>query len=821
MNILKNVIYYVTFLLFSFSAFAQNKQIDWLDEYNVVWNSQSKNSSESMPCGGGDLGMNVWVESGDLLFYIDRSGNLDENDQLRKNGRVRIKMDPSPFSNNGSDVEFEQTLDLKTGSIIIKGKTPENTVNIRIWTEVLKPVIHVDMDSDKASRISATFESWRNEKLPIPISGGGGSRFACWGYAKYKGDVFAYPDKIFHEDKNKVVFYHQNGDDRIFDKSVKLQKLSSVKDQFNHPTKNRIFGGVMYGDNLKQSEGTEGIYAGTPYKGWQLESLKKSKKHTIKIALHTEQIESDKTWKENLYKTVDNPSKNAWKKSVKWWENFWDRSHIVINKGKGENDLGWRIGRNYQLMRYVLGCNPYGELPNHFSGGFFQFDPVYIQKEKNTTPSYFNADYRKWGAWTGMNQRLIHWSFLKSGDFEELRPQFNYFKNNFINAKLRSEVTWGVEGCAFGEQIGTGGLPLGQAYSWEMPLGKRKPTDEIGTTGRHTYYYHSQIEFAYMLHEWYRFTGADISEYIPFMKGVVVFEFEYQKMLQKKRNGKEWGPDGKLVMHNMPATESYHHGDNPAPNVAGLHKNLEALISLPDKWVSKVEKEKFKDWNQRVPDLEHRTRNGHKTIAPYKEGNFRWGNREIPQLYPVFPYGIYAVGQPDLEVGINTWKYGLDKSVIKYVLKPFRQKGMKGDIYAQKEEWWGWGQQAMFLARLGLTDEAKEYVSKKLDDAQGDPWKEAKPSRFPVFYGPGYGCMPDLEWGTSGMISLQEMCLQTISNDGKDLTVLPTWPKDWDVDFKLHAPQKTIVEAKQINSKVKDVAVTPSSRIKDIVYKKE
>ena len=32
------------------------------DNYNIAWNSQSKNALESMPCGGGDIGMNVWVE---------------------------------------------------------------------------------------------------------------------------------------------------------------------------------------------------------------------------------------------------------------------------------------------------------------------------------------------------------------------------------------------------------------------------------------------------------------------------------------------------------------------------------------------------------------------------------------------------------------------------------------------------------------------------------------------------------------------------------------------------------------------------------------
>jgi|GEM_PF-2627680 len=35
------------------------------------------------------------------------------------------------------------------------------------------------------------------------------------------------------------------------------------------------------------------------------------------------------------------------------------------------------------------------------------------------------------------------------------------------------------------------------------------------------------------------------------------------------------------------------------------------------------------------------------------------------------------------------------------------------------------------------------------------------------------------------MIGLQEMLLQTI---GDQIVLFPAWPKDWAVDFKLHAP---------------------------------
>ncbi|MBO5769344.1 MAG: hypothetical protein J6R19_05485, partial [Bacteroidales bacterium] len=85
------------------------------DSYNIVWNSQSANSSESMPCGGGDVGMNVWVEEGDLLVYFSRSGTFDENNTMLKLGRLRIQMD-KPLDKE----DFMQVLRLPQGDVLIQ-----------------------------------------------------------------------------------------------------------------------------------------------------------------------------------------------------------------------------------------------------------------------------------------------------------------------------------------------------------------------------------------------------------------------------------------------------------------------------------------------------------------------------------------------------------------------------------------------------------------------------------------------------------------------------------------------------------------------------
>ena len=64
------------------------------------------------------------------------------------------------------------------------------------------------------------------------------------------------------------------------------------------------------------------------------------------------------------------------------------------------------------------------------------------------------------------------------------------------------------------------------------------------------------------------------------------------------------------------------------------------------------------------------------------------------------------------------------------------------------------------------------------------------------------------------MIGLQDMLLQEA--DGK-IIIFPAWPKSWNVHFKLHATQKTTVEATLKDGKITELIVSPKSRTKDVV----
>jgi hypothetical protein len=59
-----------------------------------------------------------------------------------------------------------------------------------------------------------------------------------------------------------------------------------------------------------------------------------------------------------------------------------------------------------------------------------------------------------------------------------------------------------------------------------------------------------------------------------------------------------------------------------------------------------------------------------------------------------------------------------------------------------------------------------------------------------------------------------EMLLQT---HGGKLYILPGWPADWDVDFKLMAPHQTMVSCSYRSGKIREIIVYPAEREKDIV----
>jgi len=777
-------------LLAAVSAYAANmtKNTVLLDSYNVVWHSQSKDSSESMPVGGGDIGLNVWVENNELLFYIARSGTFNENNEFLKLGRVRLKLTPNPF---GPDAQFRQELRLRDGFVEITGKNPgQASVTIKVWVEVFCPIIHVDIESDTPVSVEAAYEGWRTQKREL-IDDGKNSRFGCFGYDAYPGKVFAYPDS-YEQGGNYgdyVLWYHRNRNDKlIFDLAVKQQGLESVKDRMFNPLKDLTFGGMLTGNRMKFTGTSEGKYILTDYKAWKLRSRSPAQSHELKVILHTAKAASVDDWKEQLkelaaYSTMI--ESKAFQKNLAWWRQFWNRSHIFLNPDQPvEDDKVWQIGRNYQLFRYMLGCNAYGEYPTKFNGGLFTYDPVLVEERRKHTP-----DWRAWGggSFTAQNQRLLYWPMLKSGDFDMMPSQFDFYRKALPNATLRVKTYWGHDGCCFAEQLANYGLPTPSHYGWLNSKGRRnRPADlepGVQVNGAVNYHYEAQLEFSFMILKYYQYTGSDISAYMPFIERSVKFFDEHYQYRCRQLTSKPLDENGHLVIYPSTSCESYKGAKNPTDLIAGLRSCVAMLLDLPDKYVPENKKQYWRAMLKRIPPFPIRQVDGRRIMQP-AESWHHYQNCEIPQFYPIFPFGLYGVGKPDLQVFIDTWRYG--------------------DWTPMAKSHISWHQNGIFFARMGLTEEAAEYNIRKLENSGRS---------FPVFWGPGHDWVPDHNWGGSGMIGLQEMLLQT---DGRKIYLLPAWPRDWNADFKLHAPYNTIVECVVQNGRIKTLKVTPEIRSKDV-----
>lgn len=763
------------FLLMSFSMFARGH----VEKYKTTWLSQSENSSESMPVGGGDVGLNVWVENNELLFYIGQSGTFDENNQMLKHGRVRVKFSPNPFKN--AEV-FQQELKLHEGGIEVVAKNTLNEIKINIWVDVYKPIIHLETVCKQPTEVKAAYETWRMEDRVVPQ----GMRHSSFSLSGYPGEVVTFKDSIRFTE-NGIRWFHRNRSDKLlYDFMIKQQELEPVKDQIPNTQLNRTFGGELLGAGMRPVGLSKGKYVNTDFTAWQLQSEVPQKSHHLRVVLNTGQFDEIQQWESvlNNYVEISSQIEKAKQDTKKWWKQFWDRSYICINDNVANvNDEAWQVGRNYQLFRYMLGCNAYGDYPSKFNGSLFTFDPVFMRKGQfDWTP-----DFRQWGggSFTAQNQRLVYWPMLKSGDFDMMPSQFEFYKRALSSAEVRTKVYWGHGGACYTEQLENFGLPFAGGWGFESGGRKRNPDTEFGVqTNRYVkHHYVNQVEFSLMILDYYQFSGKDISGYLPFIKSSVRFFDEHYQYRHKARTGEALDENGKLVFYPSTAAEMYKIAKNPVDVISALKVVLPRMLELPDNYVNLEEKEYYKSFLSRVPDIPFDEKEGLKVIKPAESWEYV-ANQEIPELYPVFPYGIYGLNKPGLDFAINTWNVGESHEKKKWTLS--------------------WSQVGIFAARLGLIEETSQFIVNKMKDSG---------RRFPAFWGPGADWVPDFNHGGSGMINLQEMLMQT---NGQEIHLFPAWPKGWDVKFKLHAPFNTTVEAELKDGELINLNVFPKERRGDI-----
>ncbi|WP_297249952.1 DUF5703 domain-containing protein [uncultured Prevotella sp.] len=710
--------------LLAYTSLYAGKTVADYKPKDYVWTTQSQNSSGSMPCGGYDVGMNVWVENGDILFYVSKSGMLDENNTLLKAGRFRLNIKGQPFS--GTD--FEQRLCLDDGAIYIKGKG----ISIRLWADVYQPKVFVEMNATHKADATLSYESWRYKDRPV-------TKAECQ-QGSYKwnipADCTTFADSI-KAAKSCIDFWHTNRSYTVFDYTVSREGLDAIKNELYNPIGGKTFGGSITMPGFKFTGTSTGTYASTDYKAWHY-SATSIRQATVSIDLYTGETASTAL-----------SAKKSKAQSTKWWHQFWQRSFITA---EGE---GAAMARNYELFRYMLGCNAYGEYPTKFNGSLFTFDPVYADPKCPFTP-----DFRKWGGgtMTAQNQRLVYWPMLKSGDTDMMKAQFDTYLRMLPNATRRTKFYWNHDGASFSEQIENSGLPNPTEY------GKHKPGDDPGMDRNAwlEYQWDTALEFCSMIMQAHKYSGMDIAEYEPLIRQTLIFFDEHYQYIAKKLGVKPLNADGKLMLYPSSGCETYKMAYNPSSVIA-------ALKTVTEQWIE-YKGDSLNNFLSRIPPIPLRTIEGDTCIAPA----IVWAriqNIETPQLYPVFPWRVYGMGRDNLHIARNT-----------YLKDPHAV-----EMHSTK----GWKQDNIWAACLGLTDEAFKLNKEKLADG---------PYRFPAFWDPGYDWAPDCNKGGASMIGLQEMLLQEKPDGG--LLLFPAWPKNINAKFRLKATDGRTVEAEIKNGTI-------------------
>lgn len=684
---------------------------DALESSQVSWTEFAKDSQDSMPTGNGDIGLNIWTEAnGEVLFYLSKTDAWSEapNSQLVKLGRIRVSLQPNPFT---TEKGFTQTLKLRDSEILVTG----GGSTLRLWVDANAPVVRAEMITTQPTTLTVTLDPWRTEA---------------------KDKVTA--DVVLPNEKDRLTWYHRNAEKPT-----------------NPELANRTFGATVQGAGLVRGEGN---------------TLRTSAPQTtarFEIYPLTTATETVPEWQAKLMAQAARLTivdlEQARQAHQQWWSEFWNRSYIFLS-GDAEATA---VTQGYVLQRYITACAGRGAYPIKFNGSIFTTDhPGKTKREKGSTvdiPAPMTADERDWGGqYWFQNTRPMYWPRLAAGDYDLMQPLFKMYREMLPKNSAQVKEFYGHDGAHFRET----------APFWGG-LVKLLPTDKGNYTA---HYYLPIIELGAMMLDYYDYTGdANFAKetLLPVMTAGLTF---YDQHFPRS-------PDGKLLLDPVNSIEMFWKVRNPSPDLAAFHFLLPRLLALPETLVEPKIKQQWQRLLTELPPVPIGQKNGKRVILPYEgEQTAPAKNTEVPELYAVYPFRLYGVGKPDLQLALDT----------------FAERSIKRTKC--------WHQDPVWSAYLGLSAEAKRDTIKNLTNR--DPRL-----RFPAFWEKGHDYAPDQDNGGNGELALQRMLLQT---EGRKIWLLPAWPKEWNAEFKLHAPLQTQIEGRVENGKLIALKVTPESRQADV-----
>jgi hypothetical protein len=681
-------------------------------------------------------------------------GRTDALSEISRLLRVgRIRVSLSPNPFK-ANVPFRQKLHLRDGICEITAGKSSQEVVLRVFVDADRPVVHIVGESTSPVSVKATIECWRTARRAVPRE----EQDSAYTMQEAPFDLFESADVFPAVTGVAAAWYHRN-EESVVPLTMKHQGLDAAVGTVQDPLLHRTFGGWMTAPGFRSPD------------GHSLQTLAPIKSFALRIAVPCAQTPTAEAWLDVARRVAADSADvhRAMRQTAAWWQSFWARSWVFI--GGDTDTIVSPITRGYLLQRYVQACSGRGVYPIKFNGSIFTVEPKALGKP-------FNPDWRNWGdCYWWQNVRHMYHPMLANGDIEMMNPLFMMYEAVRPLCEARTAIYHSARGCYFPETMSVWGSYSNANYGWNRS--GFAPKDILN---RYIAFAMNQGPelVALMLDRWeYTDDEAFLKEHVlPIAEAVLVyFDTRY------KKNSR-----GQVVLNPTQAVETYWTDVvNDTPTVAGLQNVCNRLCALPERITTVKQRAFFGRMKFACPavPVEEEEHAGKKVrkIAPAETYVIETHNCENPELYALWPFRIYGLGKP-----------GLGEAIAAYT---HRKNHL--DV--------GWGYDGNCAALLGLTDEAARILKQKCVNSH-------PAYRWPASWGPNFDWLPDQNHGGNLLSTTQLMLLQA---EGDSIHLLPSWPRGWDVQFKLHAPHQTTVECVYRHGKIEMLRVTPESRRKDIV----
>lgn len=744
-----------------------------LDDANVVWTTPSGDSFGSMPLGNGDVGANVWVEdNGDLVFYVSKVDAFDAGHLLPKLGRVRVRLDPA------LDVdEFKQTLVLQDAAIEVVAAD----VKLRVWVDANAPVIRVQgtLGASRKATVSAeTLRPWADAAQPLPESGTAAL--------------------LFQDADDRLAWCYRNVSS-VWAGNFASQNSAELVARTRDPILHRTSGCVLSGPGLRRATSST------------LASAEPLAALDLSVRVHTSQPESHDAWRREALQ----PVASDWDEHRAYWAAFWARSHIFVGRcGEGSYNLdqcrftqfplgskayeghkrvpaaqnAFQISQRYALERFCQAAASRGAVPPPYNGSIFTMDmPAGVMGFDAPKPHPVSPDGRDWAILSFMwqNTRHPYWSMPTRGDYDTIVPGMQFVREGLDIARDRCRKLMGVEGAFIMEASWWHNVGV---FNWDRVPGHLR------------YHQLATIETPAIMAETYEHTRDR-----KFLENVLLpcaeegLKYYFNRFPKTDANGK-------MLMEGVGCAETYQGVRNPCTEMGCMKYLLDRLLSFE---IDDARRATFAKWRAMLPDVPTRRIRGLDLLAVGEVYDPGRTDCETPELYSIYPFRQVGLGTPE--------KLALARQSFHV-----RNASLDGTDDQQPVETGGWQSAPVQAAYLGLARESARLASINFNDRfikwcenfdPDAPFPERPRPRFPGFWECKMDGTPDNDHGANSVNTLQAMLLQS---DGDRIHVLPAWPEDWDVSFKLKAAKSTTVEGVYRNGRLTSLVVTPAARRKDV-----